>query len=57
MPLIKCIDCGKMISDRIESCPQCGCPVSVSLEENNKLMEKAKEEAKIKAEEEKNRIE
>ncbi len=57
MPLIKCADCGKMISDRIENCPECGCPVSVSLEENQMLQAKAEEEAKIKAEEEKKRIE
>lgn len=28
MPLIKCPDCGKMISDRAVSCPGCGFPVS-----------------------------
>ena len=57
MPLIKCIDCGKMISDRIENCPDCGCPVSVSVAENEKLKAKALEEAKIRAEEEKRKIE
>lgn len=26
MPLVKCPDCGKMVSDRATSCPDCGCP-------------------------------
>lgn len=26
MPLIKCPDCGKMVSDRVKNCPFCGCP-------------------------------
>ncbi len=28
MALIKCPECGKEISDRAESCPNCGCPAS-----------------------------
>lgn len=28
MSLIKCPECGKMISDKAESCPHCGCPHS-----------------------------
>lgn len=28
MALIKCIECGKSISDRAATCPNCGCPVS-----------------------------
>lgn len=28
MALIKCEECGKMISSRAEICPQCGCPVT-----------------------------
>ena len=27
MALIKCPECGKDVSDRAESCPNCGCPV------------------------------
>lgn len=27
MALIKCSECGKEISDRAASCPNCGCPV------------------------------
>lgn len=27
MALVKCPDCGKMVSDRISACPECGCPV------------------------------
>ena len=28
MALVKCEECGKMISSRAEKCPQCGCPVT-----------------------------
>lgn len=28
MPLIKCPECGREISDKAESCPGCGCPSS-----------------------------
>ena len=28
MALIKCIECGKEISDKDSTCPNCGCPVS-----------------------------
>lgn len=31
MALIKCIDCGKEVSDRAAACPNCGCPVEVSI--------------------------
>lgn len=30
MALIKCPECGKQISDRAASCPNCGCPISGS---------------------------
>ena len=30
MALIKCPECGKDVSDRAESCPNCGCPVESS---------------------------
>ena len=26
MPLIKCPECGKMISEYANACPNCGCP-------------------------------
>ena len=26
MGLIRCIDCQKEFSDRIDNCPHCGCP-------------------------------
>ena len=28
MALIRCEECGRMISDRAKSCPKCGCPVT-----------------------------
>ena len=27
MALIKCIECGKEVSDRASCCPNCGCPI------------------------------
>lgn len=41
MPLIKCIDCGKEISDKSNSCPNCGCPTRESIkkiETDNQLL-------------------
>lgn len=29
MALIKCPECGKEISDKAASCPNCGCPIAV----------------------------
>ncbi len=34
MALIKCTDCGKEISDKAKTCPNCGCPVVVETEKN-----------------------
>lgn len=28
MALIKCPDCGREVSDKASSCPQCGCPLT-----------------------------
>lgn len=28
MALIKCMECGKEISDKAATCPHCGCPIS-----------------------------
>ena len=36
MALIKCPDCGKMVSERAVSCPFCGCPSEFLLEEGEK---------------------
>ena len=30
MALIKCVDCGKDISDKAKACPHCGCPIEES---------------------------
>lgn len=40
MALIKCVECGKEISDKAESCINCGCPINISLNKN--LNEKKK---------------
>lgn len=37
MALFKCSECGKEISDKAESCPNCGCPVSAMIQKENKL--------------------
>ena len=38
MALIKCIECGKEVSEFADSCPHCGCPVSMSINaEQNKI--------------------
>ncbi len=30
MPMIKCPECGKEISDKAAACPNCGCPIKKS---------------------------
>ena len=37
MALIKCSECGREISDKASSCPQCGCPVTGTEELVEKL--------------------
>lgn len=33
MALIKCIECGKDVSDKATACPNCGCPITESIKE------------------------
>ena len=40
MALIKCTECGNMVSDKADRCPHCGCPVSIILDESEKAPEK-----------------
>lgn len=40
MALIKCTECGNMVSDKADRCPHCGCPVSIILSETEKAAEK-----------------
>jgi hypothetical protein len=35
MALIKCIECGKVFSDKASSCPECACPTNVSVTDLN----------------------
>ena len=35
MGLIKCPDCGKKVSDRLDSCPKCGCPFTDEIKLQN----------------------
>lgn len=39
MALVKCTECGNMVSDKADRCPHCGCPVSVILSETAKAPE------------------
>lgn len=39
MALIKCTECGNMVSDKADRCPHCGCPVSIILSETAKAPE------------------
>ena len=51
--LIECIDCGKQVSKRAESCPKCGAPVELTIAEIEKpkksytQIEQEKLEAKL----------
>ena len=47
MALIKCIECGKEISDKASTCPNCGCPVSVAENKENRSSER--EESNVKS--------
>ena len=40
MALIKCTECGNMVSDKADRCPHCGCPVSIILDESADTPEK-----------------
>lgn len=42
MALIKCVECGKEISDTTDICIHCGAPTSVSLPSNGKVKHKSK---------------
>lgn len=38
MALIKCTECGNMVSDKADKCPNCGCPVLDILNETIRRM-------------------
>ena len=40
MALIKCVECGKEISDKAPYCPNCGCPMSPIIENTNETIPK-----------------
>ena len=52
MGLIKCLDCSKEFSDRINACPNCGCPIEEAKKElnNNKKENKSSETNNVKDE-------
>lgn len=37
MALINCPECGKEISDKAASCPNCGCPIKIISSENTHM--------------------
>lgn len=37
MALITCIECGKEVSDKAKSCPNCGCPIDESISSRNDM--------------------
>lgn len=47
MGLVKCPDCEKMVSERVEACPFCGCPSTFFEKTNNTDYIKEKEESDI----------
>ena len=46
MALIKCTECGKQISDKAESCPNCGYRIESTIEEKKEIPSTIKQEAK-----------
>lgn len=46
MALIKCTDCGKEISDKAKSCPNCGCPVVLETENSKENAPEKENEVK-----------
>lgn len=38
MALIKCPECGREVSDKASACPNCGYPISKSIENNNVIV-------------------
>ena len=52
MALIECPECGKQISDKAQACPNCGCPINVTivqpqLNESNKNEDKVGEKKSL----------
>ncbi len=50
MALIKCIECGKMVSEYAAACPNCGCPISIILEKSKANSGKIVEQVRKKEE-------
>lgn len=44
MALIRCKECGKEVSDKADKCPNCGCPVSYSLDDTEDEKENTSED-------------
>ena len=42
MALIKCVECGKEISDTTDICVHCGAPTSISTKRNDNVVTKSK---------------
>ena len=46
--LVKCPECGKEVSDKAASCPNCGCPISEIILSKEQTSENAKDDSKPK---------
>lgn len=46
MGLLKCPDCGKKVSDRLDACPKCGCPFSKEIKDSAAVYEQSFNEQK-----------
>ncbi len=49
MALIKCPECGKEISDKAASCPNCGCPISMAESNRTEIMNDDTEKSSIRS--------
>lgn len=47
MPLINCPECGKEISDKANSCPNCGCPIYEPSAEYDEEIEETEKELSV----------
>jgi DNA-directed RNA polymerase subunit RPC12/RpoP len=41
MPLIKCSECGREVSDKAQSCPNCGAPIGLTAQKQSQKAQSA----------------
>lgn len=47
MALIKCTECGHMVSDKASMCPNCGCPIESLSEAQEEMMDEEPKKRKV----------